>query len=180
MTSQKFYSEILKEFLKEEIGESKRILDIGCGEGTTAIYLASFLNCQINGIDLDKGKIHRAKEKFRKSQKKGVVLCYTCDSRKVNEKFSKNTFDATIIIHAIHHLVDLREVLLKTKYVLKNGGKLFIGEYERDYGEKLDNCPRFSNEKIMSMLKTAGFNDIKNIPIHNNFVMIIAKKGGKI
>ncbi|MBS3145840.1 class I SAM-dependent methyltransferase [Candidatus Woesearchaeota archaeon] len=177
MTARSIPSASLKQFLKKEIENSKRILDIGCGDGTIAIYLISCLNCYINGIDLDKGKIHRANEKFRKKPKKGLALCRLCDSRKINKLFRKHTFDAVLITHTIHHLIDINDVLLKARYTLKPSGKIFIGEYRRDYGEKIDNCPRFSNKKIKSMLRTAGFRNIKKHLIHKNFVMIAAVNG---
>jgi len=56
----------LKQFLRKEIGNSKRILDIGCGDGKIALYLILSLNCYIDGIDLDKGKVHRANKNFSK------------------------------------------------------------------------------------------------------------------
>ena len=170
---------LMKKFLKKEIGNSERVLDIGCGDGTMALYLISSLNCHIDGIDLDKGKVHRANKKFRKRLTKGLALCSLCDSRNMDKKFRKGIFDAILIMHTIHHLADLSDVLLKARYVLKRDGKIFVGEYKQDYGEKRDNCPRFSNQKIKSMLKTAGFGGIKNHNIHKNFIMITGKKGGK-
>ena len=177
MSETKIASELIKKFLKNEIGNSKRILDIGCGDGVMALYLTSSLNCLIDGIDLDKRRVHRANEKFKERTTKGIALCHFCDSKNINKKFNKNTFDFVLIMHTIHHLTDLADVLLKTQYALKYRGRIFVGEYQRDYGEKRDNCPRFSNKKIKSMLKTAGFGNITDHDI-KKFVMITAEKGG--
>ena len=166
-------STIIKDFLKSEISSSCRVLDIGCGEGSSAVYLASTLGCTVEGIDLDKGKLHRALEKFDESSAKGLVLCHFCDSRKIDEKFSNESFDCVIIIHALHHLSEISEVLSKSHNVLKFGGKIIIGEYNQSYGESRDNCPRFSPKKINSMLKTAGFKEIKQ-KLFDNLVMTIA------
>ncbi len=166
----------LKRFIKEEIGNSERILDIGCGDGVLAFFLISSLNCRIDGIDLDKGGVHRANKKFIKRQTKGKAICHIWGSKYIRKKFQRGTFDAVLIIHTFHHLEDLADVLKKTRYVMKNKGKIFVGEYERNYGEKLDNCPRFSNKKIISMLRTAGFRNIRNNDIHKNFVMITGVK----
>jgi len=208
----------MRKFLKKEINNSKNILDIGCGDGVMAFYLISSLNCRVDGVDLDKGKVHRANEKFRKRVVKGLALCYFCDSKDIDEKFNarekspafklefvlsissgspkaqnkpcllrrgkrkgfviNETFDAVLIIHALHHLTDIGKILSKIKYVLKIDGKILIGEYERNFGEKHDNCPGFSSKKIKSMLNTARFRDIRNHKVHNNFVIITAKKGG--
>jgi|SRR3989338_1840191 len=169
---------LMKKFLKNEIGNSKRVLDIGCGDGVMALYLISSLNCRVDGVDLDKGKIRRANEKFRKRTVKGLALCRFCDSKNIDEQFKNETFDAVLIIHALHHLADLSSILSKIKYILKVGGKIFIEEYRHNFGEKLDNCPRFSSNKIKSMLNTAGFRYLRDHKIHENFIMITAVKGG--
>ena len=168
---------LMKKFLKREIGDSKRVLDIGCGDGVMALYLISSLNCHIDGVDLDKGKIHRANEKLRKGTFKGLALCHLCDSKFINKKFKKETFDAVLIVHVLHHLTELSSILSKIRRVLKIGGKIFIEEYNPAFGEKLDNCPRFSSNKIKSMLNTARFRDIIDCNIHKKFIMITAVKG---
>ena len=168
----------MKRFLKNEIGNSKRVLDVGCGDGVMALYLISSLNCRIDGIDLEKGEVHRANKKFKKRKVKGLALCHFCDSKNINKKFKNETFDAVLVIHTLHHLTDLSIILPKIKYGLKVGGKIFIGEYERNFGEKRDNCPRFSSNKIKSMLNTAGFSGIKSRNVHKTFVMITAINGG--
>src|SRR3989344_2710287 len=150
---------------------SKRILDIGCGDGKIALYLILSLNCYIDGIDLDKGKVHRANENFSKKPAKGLALCYLCDSRNIDKKFKKDIFNIILITHTLHHLEELKKVLLKAKYVLKQKGKIIVSEYKQKFGEKVDNCPRFSNKKIRSMLRTAGFKNIKNHNINKNFII---------
>ena len=172
-----FPSLSMKKFLKNEIGNSKRILDVGCGDGVMALYLISSLKCSINGIDLDKGGVHRANEKFRKRTVKGLALCHFCDSKNIDKKFKNETFDAVLVIHTIHHLTDLSTILLKIKDSLRVHGKIFIGEYKRNFGEKRDNCPRFSSNKIKSMLNTSGFKHIKNHNVNKNLIMITAVKG---
>ena len=172
----KIPSSSLKQFLKREIGNSKKVLDIGCGDGTLALYLIFSLGCYLDGIDTDKGAIHRANKKFRKQKINGLALCRLCKAEEINKKFQKNTFDAILIIHALHHLTNLSDVLARSKYVLKKEGKIFIGEYKPGYGEKRDNCPRFSERKIISMIKTAGFINIKSHKIHKSLIFISAGK----
>ena len=177
MPATKAPSLLMNEFLKNEIGNSKRVLDVGCGDGAMALYLASSLNCRVDGIDLDKGRVHRANEKFRKRMTKGLALCRSCDSENIDKKFKNETFDAVLIVHVLHHLTELSSILSKIRRVLKIGGKIFIEEYNPAFGEKLDNCPRFSSNKIKSMLNTARFRDIIDCNIHKKFIMITAVKG---
>ncbi len=167
---------LIRRFLKKEIGNSKRVLDIGCGDGITALYLVSSLNCRIDGVDMERGKVHRANEKFRDKMTRGMAVCHVLSSEDVDRKFGRNTFDNIILIHTLHHVTNLRKVLKKIRSVLKIRGKIFIGEYDRNYGEELDNCARFSGRKIKSMLKTAGFKNIKNNDIDKVLVMVTAVK----
>ncbi len=144
------------------------------------MFLISSLNCHVDGIDLDKGEVNRANKKFKKQRVKGLALCRVCNVKDVKKKFSKATFDAVLFNHTMHHMTDLNDVLSKTRHVLKKGGRLFIAEYLKEYGEKVDNCPRFSALKINCMLKTAGFRNIINNAVHPNFVMITAQNGGRL
>ena len=176
MPATKIPSSLMKIFLKKEIGNSKRVLDIGCGDGILALYLISSLNCRIDGIDIESGNVHRANAKFKKKTKKGLALCRLCSADSIDRKFKKNSFDVVLIIHTFHHLIDLNDILRKIRLILRQNGKLIISEYHRDYGEKIDNCPRFSIKKIKSMIKTAGFSTAKNHNLSKNLVMITATK----
>lgn len=169
---------MIREFLKNEIGSSKRVLDIGCGEGAIGSFLASSLGCSVDGIDLDREKVQRANIKLRRSKVARLASCNVCDSMNIDKKFKKNTFNSILFVHALHHLTDLNSILLKARYLLKHGGNVLIVEYRRDYGGK-DNCPRFSFRKIKSMLATAGFKRIQNYNVHKDLLMIKAKVGGK-
>ena len=170
-------SAALRKFLKKEIGSGKRILDIGCGGGSLAFYLTS-LHCSVDGVDSDQGSVHRANQKLKQKMVYGKARCYTYDSLEIDKKFRRNGFDSILIIHTLHHLVNVGagEVLKKAKRVLKRGGKIFIGEYAGGYGETRDNCPRFSEKKILSMLKTAGFRKMRRHSFHRDFLMITAVK----
>jgi cyclopropane fatty-acyl-phospholipid synthase-like methyltransferase len=166
----------LKQFLKREVGHSKRILDIGCGDGATALYLISSLNCTIQGIDLDAGRIHRANEKFKRKPRKGFAVCNVLKAENLDRNFFKIPFNAVIVTHAFHHLSNVREALVKSKNVLTRNGKIIIAEYTRQFGEKIDNCPRFSIEKIKLLVIKAGFQKIKRFNLAPGLFAIIGFK----
>ena len=61
-----------------EDGEiSGRVLDVGCGTGENALYLAS-LDFEVWGIDAAPAAIKKAKEKARKQTKTVNFLLYRC------------------------------------------------------------------------------------------------------
>lgn len=151
----------LEKFLKREVGHSKRILDIGCGDGATALYLISSLNCNVQGIDMDAGRVHRANEKFKRRSHKGFAVCSVLKAEDMNKKFFKLPFDAVMITHAFHHLDNVEKALTKSKNVLARDGKIIIAECTTSFGEKIDDCPRFSTGKIKLLVAKAGFKRVK-------------------
>jgi len=44
-----------------KIGKGKKVLDIGCGKGVTACYLAQKYDCEVVGIDVSKRMVEYAK-----------------------------------------------------------------------------------------------------------------------
>jgi arsenite methyltransferase len=46
---------------KMGIAKDSKILDVACGLGTTAIFLAKSFDCRVNGIDLASQNIENAK-----------------------------------------------------------------------------------------------------------------------
>jgi len=166
----------LRQFLKREVGYSKRVLDIGCGDGATALYLISSLNCTIQGIDLDAGRVHRANEKFKRKPHKGFAVCNVFKAENMNRKFFKIPFDTVIVTHAFHHMDNIRKALIKSKNVLARDGKIIIAEYTAQFGEKIDDCPRFSTEKIKLLVTKAGFKKIKQFDLAPGLFAVIGFK----
>jgi cyclopropane fatty-acyl-phospholipid synthase-like methyltransferase len=151
----------LRKFLKREVGHDKRVLDIGCGDGATALYLISSLNCNVQGIDMDAGRVHRANEKFRRKPHKGFAVCSVLKAEDMSRKTFQTPFDAVLVTHAFHHLNNVRKALVKAKNVLARNGKIIIVECAPRFGEKIDDCPRFSAGKIKLLVAEAGFKEIK-------------------
>jgi ubiquinone/menaquinone biosynthesis C-methylase UbiE len=166
----------LQQFLKQEVGRSARILDIGCGDGAAALYLISSYACAVQGIDLDAGRIHRANKKFKQRPRKGFAVCNVLKAEKISRRFFGKSFKAVIIIHALHHVQNIAIALRKAKNVLDDDGKIIIAEYETAFGEKVDNCPRFSAGKIKALVKNAGFQRIKKVNMSSGFFAIIGHK----
>ena len=107
--------------------ERLRILDVGCGYGRDARFLASHLNCTILGIDPSQEAIKMAKDacagqsriEFRQSSFTEV---------------DDETFDV-ILVSNLYHILNkdersrLREAI---KRLLKPGGLLFLGALSTD------------------------------------------------
>jgi cyclopropane fatty-acyl-phospholipid synthase-like methyltransferase len=98
------------------------ILDLGCGYGRDAVYLAQNLPCHILGLDSSEEAISMAAELLPKSLTKRVeLLCY--DFSHVSDKYD------VIFMANLYHVLppDNRIKLIETvKRCLKNDGILFM------------------------------------------------------
>src|SRR5688572_751661 len=106
-------AELISEFFPEPI---KRLLVVGCGDGTEAAILAQRLNAEVVGIDL--------REEF------DPVAIEYCDLRKgdaMSLGFDSGQFDFVFSYHALEHIDDPVKALGEICRVLKNGGGFWIG-----------------------------------------------------
>jgi 2-polyprenyl-3-methyl-5-hydroxy-6-metoxy-1,4-benzoquinol methylase len=101
--------------------ENKRILDIGCGNGFYTIEFAKVADFVI-GIDINKQSIDQAISLSKEQKISNVVFkCSDIEKLKLNEKF-----DIVIMIEVLEHLPDIKNILKKIGYWLKDGGNLVL------------------------------------------------------
>ena len=96
------------------IDPTSRVLDVGCGDGTLARYLAE-RGHTVAGIDPYMPCIERAKRLGG-----AEFICTTFENYSTNDKF-----DAVVFAASIHHM-DITAAVKKAKDLLKPGGKLII------------------------------------------------------
>ncbi len=99
-----------------------RILDLGCGLGTTTDMLARRYGCEVVGIDHDPSMIAGAMSK--KTYSKHVVF-KNMDGTAM--EFDANTFDC-VILQSVLCFNDKEKLLREIFRVLKPGGQLGINE----------------------------------------------------
>ena len=101
-----------------KVGQRKRILDVGCGDGALALYLRTSDN-NILGIDSSAASIKKANAKNTYDN--------TSFIRTTFEDFHADgkRFDAIIFVASIHHM-DMAYAIDKAKSLLDNNGILII------------------------------------------------------
>ena len=111
-----------------------RILDVCAGTGNSAIVVAEANDRnEIIGIDLSADMIAVAESKIRKRRLGGVRI-EPMDATRMS--FQDGEFDVAMVSFGLHELDYplMMRILKEMCRVLKDGGKLYIVDYEREAG----------------------------------------------
>ncbi|WP_224364827.1 class I SAM-dependent methyltransferase [Hyalangium versicolor] len=117
-----------KEFRFELLGElhGQHVLDVGCGDGTNAILLAS-RGARVTGIDISPRSIRLATERARMAGVEDRVR-FLCSPLEVAE-FPENSFDVIWGDGILHHLIpELETVLERLVQWAKPGARVVFSE----------------------------------------------------
>lgn len=101
----------------ELVGKNKRILDLGCYEGTITKLIAQNQN-EVWGVDFSGKALAIAKEKG--------IRVYQADIEKDDLPFKEKSFDVIVAAEVIEHVFDMRIVFEKIKKLLKPDGYLVL------------------------------------------------------
>jgi len=154
-------------FKSEKINETSHILDVGCGTGQTAAYLASQYGAKVLGIDINPIMVEKARDRMDKYQLPVEIIQGSIETCPLMD----GTFDF-IISESVLSFVNKPRALKEIFRLLKNGGRFFANEltFNRElettdeeeikqfYG--LDSL--LMEKDWIALLKQTGFIHIKN------------------
>lgn len=105
------------------LAAADRVLDVGCGSGGPALFLARETSCDVTGVDLSAAGIQAAQAQIRETGMEGRVRFLRAD---VCEPlpFRDGQFDAIVCLDAICHLRSRRRVFDQWRRVLRPGGRM--------------------------------------------------------
>ena len=111
------------------LNKDDRVLEIGCGTGTTALKLSSYVS-HITAIDYSNEMIEIAKAKAKDQQIENVEFI---QSDLDTDQFSENSFDAILAFNLIHLLENPEQDIERLSKLLKPDGVFisktaFLGE----------------------------------------------------
>ncbi len=167
----------VKQLMQFENGTSVKMLDIGCGDGVTELFISRMLpGWQVEGIDISEKSIARANEKNISNAHFSLY-----DGKSI--PFHDESFDMVFIAAVMHHIdFSLHAGLLKEIYrVLKKGGRLYLFEHNplNPVTRYLVNTCVFDKEA-----KLLGHRYTKNIlestqfkQIENRFILFFPRSG---
>ncbi len=126
---------------KAEIVDGDLILDAGCGQGGSSIWLAENFNVQVTGITLVPHQVKIATKEARKINRKNNVQFYEADYTKTH--FDDESFSVIWACESLCHAEQKKDFYNEAYRLLKPGGRLISAEYIRserpltNQGEKL-------------------------------------------
>lgn len=125
--------------LGEKLGISKsdKVLDIACGTGASAIFLAKNFGCKVTGIDLAKKNIEEAINNTEKEKVSGLVDFKFGDAEKID--FEDESFDFVIAECSFCLFPDKPMASEEMYRVLKKNGKIGMSDVviRRELPEKM-------------------------------------------
>jgi ubiquinone/menaquinone biosynthesis C-methylase UbiE len=108
------------------ITEGQCILDVGCGLGRTACYLAKTYRCSVIGIDISERMVTQAKRRAAKEGVEDKVAFRTADASRL--PFEASAFDAVIGESVMAFIEDKPRMLSELMRVTKEDGYIGFNE----------------------------------------------------
>jgi SAM-dependent methyltransferase len=104
---------------------SAHALEVGCGAGGPALFLARTTGARVTGVDINEHGIAAGNAMAREQQLEDRVQFEQVDAS-LGLSFADGCFDALLCIDAINHLPDRLRVLREWGRVLKPEGRLLF------------------------------------------------------
>ncbi|MGA7730429.1 MAG: methyltransferase domain-containing protein [Chloroflexia bacterium] len=112
-------------FSRLDLDANSDVLDVACGSGGPAIFMAQATGCHVTGIDVNEGGINTGNQLAEARGIRDRVQFKHADAGKPLP-FADASFDAIVCIDAINHLYNRLEVLGEWYRVLRPGGRFLF------------------------------------------------------
>lgn len=132
-----------------ELAAGGHVMDVGCGSGGPAVFLARETGCRVTGVDVSEAGIHAGQTLALKAGLSDRVQFRKADAREPLP-FPNGTFDALVCMDAVCHMPDRARLLAEWHRVLRTGGRLL-------YTDPVVVTGPVSNEELATRSSTGYF-----------------------
>lgn len=105
-----------------EVPRGGKVLEVACGAGGPALYLARTLGCDVTGIDINESGVETA-SRLAAAAGEGTRVRFVVADATRTLPFADETFDGLVCIDSMNHLPDRSAVLRDWRRVLRPGGR---------------------------------------------------------
>ena len=110
-----------------ELKPDSSVLEVGCGSGGYALYLAEKVGCRLVGLDVNAPGVHNANRLAAARGLAARVHFEQCDASN-HLPFDDNIFDAIFSNDVLCHLPTRPKVLCEMLRILKLGGRMLFSD----------------------------------------------------
>ena len=121
------------------IDASTRVLDLGCGIGGPARFLAATFGCRVTGLDLSPGFIEAATYLTERCGLSDRVSFQTGDA--LHLPFENEVFDTVFLQHVAMNIENRPALYAEVRRALASGGRLATYDLVRNEGEAIYPVP---------------------------------------
>jgi len=173
-----------EKFVKElNLKKGDTVLDVGCGIGGSAFYIARTYGAKVHGIDLSTNMISMA-VKYQGDMEEAVRKNVSFEMSDITKhNFEPNSFDVIYSRDTILHIGEKEALFTKFFTWLKPGGKIMISDYcHGDKEEHSEAYLKYVHQRCYLMLtvpeygrllERVGFGNVKAIDKTAQFMDIL-------
>jgi SAM-dependent methyltransferase len=108
-----------------EVDAASHVLEVACGSGGPALFMAHETGCRVTGVDLHDAGIAAANAAAAEQGLSDRTRFVRADAREPLP-FEDGSFDALLCIDSINHMYDRSRVLGEWHRVLRSGGRILF------------------------------------------------------
>ena len=134
---------------KGRISSTARVLDLGCGNGTTAIWLSTSQACHVTGIDLSGVRVQNANDTKAGLDKQVQARLQFEKASATDLPFDDGSFSHLWSQAVIYHVPDKETVLSESYRVLETGGIMVFDDLIKPQPNISEDAQKYVYDRLL-------------------------------
>lgn len=148
--------------MKVGISKDDIVLDAGCGQGGSSLWLAEYIGSRVNGVTLVPHQVEKARDEAKRRKLNHLTDFQTADYCKT--PYPDETFTVIWACESVCHCPNKSDFYEEAFRLLKPGGRLIIAEYIR----KERDMPLADEKLLLSWCDGWSMPDLDTTEEHSN------------
>ncbi len=147
-----------------------KILDVGCGIGSSSIFLAKRYQAEVTGVTLSTKQVDIARLQAKQEQ---VAVTFKREDAHLLKTFSDNYFDIVWSLESCEQFYDKALFLRRAYQVLKPQGQLLLATWCSGREE-------YSGKMAQNYRSLCNILDLPYMPTVNQYIKVLQENGYKL